>query len=97
MPKFVVLVDYIRPLTEIDALVPAHRAFLQTYYDAGVFLLSGPRSPRIGGVILAQAQSRNALESILAQDPFAVADAARYQVVEFNPNLSAASLAELIA
>ncbi|GHD64164.1 YciI family protein [Jeongeupia chitinilytica] len=94
---FVILVEYLRPLDEIDALVPAHRAFLKTQYDAGIFLLSGPQVPRTGGVILARGLSREALEALTRQDPFHLAGAARYQIVEFAPNLSADALSFLRA
>ncbi|WP_432723362.1 YciI family protein [Jeongeupia wiesaeckerbachi] len=92
---FAILVEYLRPLDEIDALVPAHRAFLKTQYDAGVFLLSGPQVPRTGGLILARGLSREALEALTQQDPFYQAGAARYQIIEFAPNLSADALSFL--
>jgi len=82
---FVILVTYIKPLSEIDAHLEAHRRFLDEGYAAGYFLASGPRVPRTGGVILAQAPSAEELKSFIKQDPFSVAGVAAYEVVEFTP------------
>ena len=94
---FVVLLTYTQPLAAVDALVPAHREFLQRMYQAGVFLLSGRKEPRDGGVILANAKSGQELKSILEQDPFHVHGVASYQVIEFLPTMAAPALQSLIA
>ena len=65
---FVVTLTYVKPLAEIDALIPAHMAWLERQYAAGHFLASGRRVPRVGGVILAQGVSRDALEAMLAEE-----------------------------
>ena len=94
---FVVLLTYTQPLASVDALVPAHREFLQRMYQAGTFLLSGRKEPRNGGVILAHATSAEELEWALAQDPFHVHGVASYQVIEFLPTMAAPALQSLIA
>jgi uncharacterized protein YciI len=81
---FVILLTYQKPLSEVDVLLEAHRAFLKAQYVAGYFLLSGPKVPRTGGVILAQAESAEALQAILALDPFYQSGVAAYEVVQFN-------------
>lgn len=93
---FVVLLTYTQPLAAVDALVPAHREFLQRMYQAGTFLLSGRKEPRDGGVILANAASARELESWLAQDPFHVNGVASYQVIEFLPTMAAPALQSLV-
>lgn len=93
---FVILVNYQRPLDEVDALVPAHHAFLQRYYDSGVFLLSGRREPRDGGIILARADSRAELERIVSEDPFGQQGLATYTIHEFLPSLAAPEFSHLI-
>jgi len=90
---FLVLMTYIAPLEVIDALLADHVRFLDEQYAAGVFLASGRQVPRKGGVILARAESRAALEAILARDPFARHNAARCEVVEFTPSKTAPELA----
>jgi uncharacterized protein YciI len=94
---FVVLLTYTQPLAEVDALVPAHREFLQRMYQAGTFLLSGRKEPRDGGVILGNAASAQELESVLAQDPFHVHGVASYQIIEFIPTMAAPALQSLVA
>jgi len=81
---FVIMVNYIKPLGEIDAHLEAHRRFLDEGYAAGYFLASGPRVPRTGGVILARAASFGELEAFIDKDPFNRAGAATYDIVEFN-------------
>lgn len=93
---FVVLLTYTQPLAAVDALIPAHREFLQRMYQAGTFLLSGRKEPRDGGVILANAVSTKELESILAKDPFHAHGVASYQVIEFFPTMAASALQSLI-
>ena len=93
---FVVLLTYTEPLATVDALIPAHREFLQRMYQAGTFLLSGRKEPRDGGVILSNAISVQALESALAQDPFHIHGVASYQIIEFLPTMAAPALQSLV-
>lgn len=79
---FIVLLTYTAPLERIDQHGAAHRAWLQTCYDDGVFLASGPQEPRTGGAILAHGLSRPELEARLAQDPFAQAGLATYHITQ---------------
>jgi len=93
---FVVLLTYEKELETIDALLGEHILFLEAQYAAGVFLLSGRREPRTGGVILARCESREALLAILAGDPFWREGAARYDVVEFVASKAGVGLHDLI-
>lgn len=81
---FAILLTYQKSLSEVDAQLEAHRVFLKAQYAAGHFLLSGPKVPRTGGVILAQAESADALQAILVLDPFYHPGMAAYDVVQFN-------------
>jgi uncharacterized protein YciI len=91
---FVVTLTYTAPLEEIDKLVPAHAAWLDRHYEAGVFVLSGRRVPRTGGVILARGVDRDELERILASDPF---DPVRtYEITEFAASKAADYAAGLV-
>ena len=94
---YIVLLEYLKPLSEVDRFVAEHRAYLKMHYEAGDFLLSGRREPRVGGVIIAQAATRAALETILAGDPFWRESIARYDIVEFVPSMAAPALAHLVA
>lgn len=94
---FVVLLNYIKPLSEVDRFVGEHREFLEHYYASGNFLLSGRKDPRTGGVILANAGTRADIESIIQNDPFHREQIAKYEIVEFLPSMSAKYLAILVA
>ncbi len=93
---YLVLVNYLKPLSVIDALLPAHREFLEANYRAGLFLASGPREPRTGGVILARAGSREDLAKVLAQDPFVREGAAACEIIEFKATRAGKALAILL-
>lgn len=93
---FVVLLNYIKPLSEVDRFVGEHREFLERHYASGHFLLSGRKEPRTGGVILAVAGTRAEVESIIRSDPFHRERIASYEIVEFIPSMSAERLAGLI-
>jgi len=67
---FVLLLTYVKPLAEVDALMREHVAWLDEQYDAGRFLVSGRQIPRRGGVILARGDDREEIERLAATDPF---------------------------
>jgi uncharacterized protein YciI len=50
---FIVQVESLAPLAEIDIALDTHRHWLFQHYAEGIFLASGPTKPRTGGVILA--------------------------------------------
>ena len=86
---FIVTLTYLKPVEEIDALMNEHVAWLKRHYEDGLFVASGRRVPRVGGVILARSGDEPALRAALAADPFAVHGAARFDVVEFAPSMTA--------
>ncbi|MBP0588861.1 hypothetical protein J8I87_03815 [Paraburkholderia sp. LEh10] len=81
---YVVSLTYTASLDRIDDALEAHRAFLTRQFDAGVFVMAGPKVPRDGGVIVASRIERSRLDAILASDPFAQQKLARYDVTEFK-------------
>lgn len=93
---FIVSLTYVAPLERVDAALSAHVAYLEEQYAAGVFLASGRKVPRTGGVILAKAGSREALDAVLARDPFALAGVATYDVTEMAVSKAAPGLELLI-
>lgn len=93
---FVVLLSYIKPMSEVDRFIEGHREFLMRYYASGNFMLSGRKEPRTGGVILANADTLAEIESIIENDPFHREKIATYEIVEFLPSMSADYLANLV-
>ncbi|MEZ5501611.1 MAG: YciI family protein [Halioglobus sp.] len=86
---YIAILTYQRPIEEINRHLDDHRAWLAEHYREGRFLLSGPLEPRKGGLILARSESLQALESMLAEDPFAIHGLATYDVKAVNPSLRA--------
>ncbi len=93
---FIAILTYKKPLSEVDRFLAAHRViakrfackeYLAKHYAAGDFIASGPPNPRLGGVIMMKADSREAVDAIIAEDPFHVNGIADYQIVEFTPTM----------
>jgi uncharacterized protein YciI len=94
---FVIMLNYVRPLNEVDVYLEAHRAFLAAQYAAGIFLMSGPKEPRTGGVVLARANTLDELHEVLARDPFQIHGIAAYEIVQFSPRAAAPGLEHLLS
>jgi uncharacterized protein YciI len=58
------------PFEDLQHLVPEHHAYLQSGYDKGAFLFSGPQVPPHGGFLVARAETREELDALLAAEPF---------------------------
>ena len=84
---FIAILTYKKPIEEVDRFLQAHRDYLAEHYAAGDFIASGPQTPRIGGVIMIKADNREAMDSIIVQDPFNINGIADYQIVEFTPTM----------
>lgn len=94
---FIVTLTYLKPVADVDALMPGHIEWLERGYADGLFVASGRRIPRTGGVILARSGDEQALRDRLARDPFAIHGAARFDIVEFTPTKTSAGLEALKA
>ncbi|MFD5738860.1 YciI family protein [Streptomyces massasporeus] len=86
---FVLELTYTAPLEAVDAVLEEHVVWLDELYRQGVFLASGRKNPRDGGVIIAVAGDRARIEEITAQDPFVTAGVCAYRVTEFTATKTA--------
>lgn len=93
---YVVVLNYVKPLNEVDEQITAHIEWLKKGYADGIFLASGRKIPRTGGVILAQCESLNALEERLRQDPFQKQGLANAEIIPFEASMNAAFLQNLL-
>lgn len=87
---------YKADLSEIDAHMKAHMAFLKKYYAAGNFLISGRKIPRDGGIILAVGKDKQELEAIVKEDPFHKHGLAEFRIIEFRASQRADDLPKRI-
>ncbi|MDD2950262.1 MAG: YciI family protein [Sulfuricurvum sp.] len=89
---FIISLNYIKPLEEVDTLLEEHVEYLKEQYRLGSFLASGRKTPRTGGVILARAVSREEIETIISLDPFYRHGVAEYEITEFSPTMTVDAL-----
>ena len=92
---FILSLRYVVPMEEVEPHVPAHMEWLEKFYEAGLFLASGRKVPRTGGVILARGD-RASLDACVSEDPFAIHGVAEYEVTEFAPTRAVAGLELLL-
>ncbi len=85
MKHFLVEIEYTAPIEIINMIVDEHRQFLQTGYDKGWLLMSGPKFPKTGGLVIARAPSMEAIQEFFFTDPYQQHKAATYRFVEFEP------------
>lgn len=91
---FVIELTYKVHLSKIDAHMAAHVVFLKKYYASGNFLVSGRKTPRDGGIILAVGESRRQIEAIVAEDPFYEYGLADFRIIEFRASQRADDIQE---
>lgn len=92
---FIITLTYQKSLEEVDAHLSDHVAFLKANYAKGIFVASGRKNPRNGGIILALAANRAEIEAVIACDPFYIHDVATYEITEFIPTMTSPELAFL--
>ena len=81
---FIINLNYIAPLEKIDARMKEHMVFLNACYREGLFIASGRKVPRTGGIILSRGSSKEALEALMRSDPFVAHGLAEFNVIEFQ-------------
>lgn len=91
---YIVYLNYVRPLEEVEAVLDPHVAWLNKYFDAGVFISAGRKDPRTGGVLMVKDIDRERLNTILAEDPFQAV--AEYEVTKVNVTRSAEEFQSLV-
>lgn len=93
---FVVLLKFSANKSRAGEYMDGHKAWLQRGFDARVFLLSGSLVPGLGGAIVANDISRDALRSLVDEDPFVTADVVTAEIIEVEPSLADDRMAFLL-
>ena len=93
---FIVNLNYIVPLEHLDKYMSDHVKFLRKYYEKNVFVASGRKVPRTGGIILALGKSKEEIENIIHEDPFYIHKLAEFTVTEFLTSQSHPDLKNLL-
>ncbi|OCL19150.1 YciI family protein [Gilliamella sp. wkB171] len=82
---FIFSITYLKPVSEVEKYLPQHIDYLERHYQSGHFIASGRKVPRIGGIILCRAESREQAIAIMQKDPFCIQQIAQYELIEFIP------------
>jgi uncharacterized protein YciI len=90
---FIIDINYIAPLEEVNKYMDTHAAYLKKYTEKDIFLVSGKKVPWTGGILIANAGSKEEVEKIIAEDPFHQNKVAEMTITEFlharhNPALN---------
>ena len=81
---FVIELVYEKEVEEIDKHLAVHIKFLEENHEKGIFIASGPKVPRTGGIILADLDSRENLEKLMKEDPFVKNEVCSCIITEFS-------------
>lgn len=81
----IAMLNYVKPIEEIEMALEPHRAFLEKYCTAGKLICAGRKNPRTGGVIILNVNSLEEAQSIISEDPFHIKELAEYELVEVIP------------
>ena len=81
---FIIDLTYKTPMYLIEKYIEEHRTFLDEYYAQQIFISSGPKVPRTGGIILAHCENKSELMKIIKDDPFYKNNLADYSITEFK-------------
>ncbi|MBE6033999.1 YciI family protein [Aminipila sp.] len=83
---FIFNLTYMKPISQVEQFLPEHIQFLDEYYKKNVFVCSGRKIPRTGGIILCNCSSKEESEAIMKKDPFYREKIAKYEIIEFVPS-----------
>ncbi len=93
---FIIDINYLVPLEEIEIHTDAHVAYLKKYTEKNVFIITGRKVPRTGGILIALADSREEVEKIITEDPFYQYKLAEMTITEFLHARHNSALDELL-
>lgn len=82
---FAVLMNYVKPLADVDAVRAEHTAHLERLAAEGTVLAWARREPPVGGLLVMAAPDQETLERVLEEDPYVKAGVARPEIVTFRP------------
>ena len=82
---FLITYTYLKPLEIVDHYLAEHRDYLGKCYAENYLIVSGPKKPRTGAILISQLTSKNKLVDVLENDPFIIRKIAAYEITEFEP------------
>jgi uncharacterized protein YciI len=94
---FIIDLHYLVSLEQIDAHMSEHVKFLHKYYRKNIFLASGRKVPRTGGIILAVAKNAGEVQEIIEEDPFYKHQLAEFRITQFQTSQSHPEIKKILA
>lgn len=82
---FVVTLKFADNKARAGELMEAHKAWIKSGFDQGIFLIVGSLQPNRGGGIIAHNTSLEDLESFISNDPFVAEGVVRAEILEITP------------
>ncbi len=92
--KYAALIEYSQDKVLVETHRPAHRAYLTSLIETNQLFASGPTEDGFGALIIYEADSPEAVETLMKGDPFYVAGVflkwtvRPWKMIFFNPNLA---------
>lgn len=83
---FILNINYIKPISEVEQFLDSHILFSEKYYKSNKFICSSRKNPRNGGIILCNAENTTEVNKIISEDPFFIKKIASYEIIEFIPS-----------
>jgi uncharacterized protein YciI len=93
---FIIFIRNLRPIEEVEELLPQHIEFLDYYYGEGIFICSGQQTSKSGGIIIARAENREHMESVMCEDPLFRMGVSDFSIVEFETERYSQKFASLV-
>lgn len=93
---FVVLLRFSDNKSQVAEFMEGHKAWLQSGFNDGVFLLAGSLQPNLGGGIVAHNTSLADLQSRVGNDPFVVENVVNAEILEISASKADSRLEFLI-
>ncbi|HVS90684.1 MAG TPA: YciI family protein [Mucilaginibacter sp.] len=81
---FIIDIHYTAPPEEVDKHRDGHVAYLKKYIENNTFLVTGRKVPATGGILIANAASREEVEKIITEDTFYQNKVAEMTITEFT-------------
>ncbi len=94
--KYIILLKFSDNSGNAAEYVNAHKEWLNEGIEDGVFLMAGTLGSGMGGAIIAQDSSLEAIEIRVNADPFVKAQVVRAEILEFALSVAAKDLQFLI-
>ena len=94
---FIFNLTYVKPLSDVDLYLSEHIEFLNEHYEKHIFVCSGRKIPRTGGIILCNCSNLEEAKAIMKKDPFYKEGIAKYEIIEFVPSKTSKEFEAVLA